>query len=176
MAVTVFGVLLTWSHVVVVLRVLIVETGVSLMELNCLSPVILLRIVDLGELTYVVETMLSHQLVSIAVIFQVTTPCEKLSMWDCIPVEVITVTHKSHVNHSCVDLSLLIVTMDVECLHLCRRFVYISPLMTSENGSSYSVASLSVMAYSQLSDLSLCLLPWSDSGQPFLCGPQSSGR
>ena len=50
-----------------------------------------------------------------------------------------------------------------------------SILMISENGSSYSVASLPVVASSQLSDLSLCLLLWSDSGQPFLCGPQSSG-
>ena len=63
----------------------------------------------------------------------------------------------------------------------CRRFVYVdvctnSILMTIENGSSYSVASLPVFAYSQLSDLSLCLLPWSDSGQPWLCEPQSSGR
>ena len=51
-----------------------------------------------------------------------------------------------------------------------------SILMTIENGSSYSVASLPVFASSQLSDLSLCLFPWSDSGQPFLYGPQSSGE
>ena len=68
-----------------------------------------------------------------------------------------------------------------KCIHFCRRFVYVdvcnnSILMTSENGSSYSVASLPVFAFSQLSDLSLCLLPWSDSGQPFVCGPQSSGK
>ena len=68
-----------------------------------------------------------------------------------------------------------------KCIRFCRRFVYVdlcnnSILMTIENGSSYSVASLPVFAYSQLSDLSLCLLPWSDSGQPFLCEPQSSGR
>ena len=25
-------------------------------------------------------------------------------------------------------------------------------------------------------DVPLCLLPWLDSGQPFLCGPQSSGE
>ena len=55
-------------------------------------------------------------------------------------------------------------------MDLCNNSI----LMTSENGSSYSVASLSVMAYSQLSDLSLRLLPWSDSGQPFLYGHQSS--
>ena len=51
-----------------------------------------------------------------------------------------------------------------------------SILVTSENGSSYSVASLPVVASSQLSDLSLCLLHGSDSGQPFLCEPQSCGR
>ena len=73
------------------------------------------------------------------------------------------------------------ITATHKCIHFCRRFVYVdvwnnSILVTSENGSSYSVASLPVVASSQLSDLSLCLLPWSDSGQPFLCGPQSSGR
>ena len=72
-------------------------------------------------------------------------------------------------------------TAHTKCIHFCRRFVYMdicnnSILMTSENGSSYSVASLPVMASSQLSDLSLCLFPWSDSGQPWLCEPQSSGR
>ena len=33
MVVTVFSAILTWTHVVVVLRVLIVETGISMMEL-----------------------------------------------------------------------------------------------------------------------------------------------
>ena len=48
------------------------ETGISLMELDCLSleMVISMSIVVLRELTYVVGTMLTHQLlVSIAVIF-----------------------------------------------------------------------------------------------------------
>ena len=70
---TVFSVILTWEHVVVVLRVSIVETGISLMELDCNSlmvVVISMRSVKLRELTYVVGTMLTHQLVSIAVIFQ----------------------------------------------------------------------------------------------------------
>ena len=35
--VTVFIVTLTWTHVVLVLMVLIVETGISLMELDCHS-------------------------------------------------------------------------------------------------------------------------------------------
>ena len=64
------SVLLTLKHVVVVLMVLIVETGISLMELDCHSPLLSLRAVVLRELIYVVGTMLPHQLVSIAVIFQ----------------------------------------------------------------------------------------------------------
>ena len=45
-----------------------------------------------------------------------------------------------------------------KCIRFCRRFGYVdvcnnSILMTSENGSSYSVASLPVMASSQLSEL-----------------------
>ena len=52
--ITVYSVTLTCSHVVVVLMANIVETGISLMELNCrsLEMVILLRIVELNELTY----------------------------------------------------------------------------------------------------------------------------
>ena len=48
----------------VILRVHIVETGISLMELlDCHSLVIYDRLVDIRELTYVVRTMLTHQLV-----------------------------------------------------------------------------------------------------------------
>ena len=71
--VTVFSVSLTWLHVAVVLRVNIVATGISLMKLDCLSIHLMLvsmRLVLLRELTYVVTLMLTHQLVSIAVIFQ----------------------------------------------------------------------------------------------------------
>ena len=52
--------------------VLIVETGISLIELDCrsLDVVISMRVVILRELIYVVGTVLTHQLVSIAVIFQ----------------------------------------------------------------------------------------------------------
>ena len=46
------------------------ETSFSLMELDCLSLEISLSIAKLKELVFVVETILSHQLVSIAVIFQ----------------------------------------------------------------------------------------------------------
>ena len=50
-----------------------------------------------------------------------------------------------------------------------------------ENGSNDSLAvagsdALLVSGGCQLSDLSLCLLHGSDSVQPFLCGPQSSGK
>ena len=69
--VIVLGVSLTWAHVVVVLRVSIVETGISSTELDCqsLEVVISMRIVMIRELTFVVETILAHQPVSIAVIF-----------------------------------------------------------------------------------------------------------
>ena len=54
--------------------VLIVETVISLMELDCLLLHLMLipmRLVYLWELTYIVYTvMLTHQLVSIAVKFQ----------------------------------------------------------------------------------------------------------
>ena len=73
--------------VVVVLRVTIVETDISLMELDCHCFMVVagifclveldclmlvsLSVVVLRELTYVVTLMLTHQLlVSIAVIFQ----------------------------------------------------------------------------------------------------------
>ena len=93
---TLFSVLLTWGDVVLVVRVLIVGTGISLMELDWDSLMISLCIAELRLFTYVVETMLTHQLVSIAVIFQLmlsmmilTSQLETQSMWDCIlPVEV----------------------------------------------------------------------------------------
>ena len=69
--VTVFSVSLTIMDVVVLLRVTIVETGISLMELDCLSEevVISMRVVVLRELIYVVGTIPPHQLVYITVIF-----------------------------------------------------------------------------------------------------------
>ena len=70
--VKVFTVSLTWTLVVLVELVLIVETGISLMELDCHSQdmVISLRVVVLRVFTYFVVTIPPHQLVSIAVIFQ----------------------------------------------------------------------------------------------------------
>ena len=72
----------------------IVETGISLMKLDChsLEVVILLRLVELNKLTYVVTTMLTHHLVYIAVIFQLIRSMlimrERQSMLDCMPLEV----------------------------------------------------------------------------------------
>ena len=65
-----------------VVRVFIVETGISLMELHChsLEKVVYMSNVKLNELTYVVGTMLTHYLVYIAVIFQLM-----LSMMRLIP-------------------------------------------------------------------------------------------
>ena len=86
-----------------VIRVSIVETGISLMEIDChsLMVVISMSFVYLRELTYVVGTMLTHQLASIAVIFQLmlsmmllTPHKETQSMWDCIlPVEVLILSY-----------------------------------------------------------------------------------
>ena len=47
------------------------------------------------------------------------------------------------------------------------------------SGDGYSFSAVVVSSYSgggQLSDLSFCLLHGPDSGQPFLCEPQSSGH
>ena len=102
MVVTVFSVSLTWTHVVLVLRVVIVETSISLMELlDCyfLMVVISMGIVELRELTYIVETMLSHQLVSIAVLLMSMMILTVQSMWDCIlPVEVRSTITLAHTN------------------------------------------------------------------------------
>ena len=73
MMITVYSVTLTWAHVVAVLMVNIVETGISLMELDCHSRhlvVVFMKLVEINELTYVVTTMLTHHLVYIAVILQ----------------------------------------------------------------------------------------------------------
>ena len=61
------------AHVVVYIRVAIVETGISLLEIDCnslIEMVISLSNVKLRELAYVVGTVPPHQLVSIAVRFQ----------------------------------------------------------------------------------------------------------
>ena len=79
--VTVFSVTLTWRHVVVELRVPIVETGTSLMEIDCYSQwmlVISMNIVMLRELSFVIVTMLVGQLGSIVVLLlsMVTIYCK----------------------------------------------------------------------------------------------------
>ena len=65
-----YSVTLTWGHVAVVNKVLIVETGSSLLELDCHSQEmeIFMKVVELKELNYVVSTLPTHQLVSIAVL------------------------------------------------------------------------------------------------------------
>ena len=70
-------------------RVSIVETGISLMELDYNSLVISMSLVQLRQLPFVV--LLLDQLVYIAVILQLllsmmilTNLWEKQSMWDCI--------------------------------------------------------------------------------------------
>ena len=72
--VTVYSVTLTCACVVAGIRVqTILETGISLMELGWDSPVevvIFFSFVELRELSYIVETMLSHHLVYITVRFQ----------------------------------------------------------------------------------------------------------
>ena len=65
MVVTVFSVR---AHAVVVLRVSIVETGISLMELDCHSLEISSSLVELRELLYIVETIPPHHLVFIVAV------------------------------------------------------------------------------------------------------------
>ena len=70
------SVTLTFRHVALLLRVYIVQTGISLMELDWDSPVmvvIYIRFVELRELTSFVGIIFSHHLVYIAVKFQLMT-------------------------------------------------------------------------------------------------------
>ena len=69
-----FTVTLTWTHVVVDFMVPIVETGTSLMEIECHSLIIIilllyLRLVQFRELIFVVPLLL-NQMVSIVVILK----------------------------------------------------------------------------------------------------------
>ena len=65
------------------LRVYIVETGLLLVVIrDCLFPmrmVIFMSNVELNELIYVVETMLTHHLVYIAVLFQLLLSMMKMT-------------------------------------------------------------------------------------------------
>ena len=73
LVVKVLSVSLTWTHVVLVVKVAIVETGISisLMEIDCRSLILMLIPLRFVEVRYVVTLVLTHQLlVSIAVIFQ----------------------------------------------------------------------------------------------------------
>ena len=75
----------------------------------------------------------------------------------------IATLNMSYVNIANVALSLLLFLLYSQCEYedFVDCFLYFL-VMVSGGGS--------------LSDLSLCLLHGSDSGQPFLCGPQSSGK
>ena len=148
--------------------VLIVETGISLMEIG--SDITQNR--DAGR----VALRRSNNAISPVGIYRCRIPTNAVHSYrsnpvrDTVYVGLYTASGGKIYNN----------TATHKCIHFCRRFVYVdvcnnSILMTSENGSSYSVSSLPVVASSQLSDLSLCLLPWSVSGQPFVCGPQSIG-
>ena len=91
MTTTLFSVTLTWSHVVVQFRVPTVEIGTSQMEIDCQSMALSTNVVSRRKLSSIVEVPPLH-LVSIAVIFQLMLSMimvwERLSMWDCMPVEV----------------------------------------------------------------------------------------
>ena len=75
MALTVYSVIVNCGIAAVVLRATFVETGSSLIELNCYSLEMVLGFIKtkmLKELTFVVATWLPHQLVYIAVTFHTT--------------------------------------------------------------------------------------------------------
>ena len=84
--------------------------------IECHSLVISMRLVELRELNYVVVTMLTHQLVSITVIFQL-----KLSMMvdnsvrATVYVGLYTASGGMFYNN----------TGAHKCIHFCRRFVYV---------------------------------------------------
>ena len=67
------------------------ETGIFLMELDCHSmDITYMRLVDLNQLGYVIDTVVTHHLAYIAVIFQLmpfimimTSLGETQSMLDC---------------------------------------------------------------------------------------------
>ena len=84
----------TWSHAVVKVRVLTVETGTFLMESDCnliLALLTYMSLVQLSELSCIVGTIMPH-LVYIAVLLRpmqsIMTMVERLCMQDCMLVEV----------------------------------------------------------------------------------------
>ena len=99
MVVTLYSATLTWTHAVVWLRVLTVETGTSLMEADCnllTHTYTCMSSVELSELTCVIGTIVTHLVyiaallrpIQSAVIISQTTQHGRLCMQDCMPVEV----------------------------------------------------------------------------------------
>ena len=90
MVITVYSVTLTWTRVVLGLRVHIVETGFVLVysEERLMNQAIFMRFMDLRELTYVVGTIVTCHLVYIVVTLQLMLSMmimtENQSMWDSI--------------------------------------------------------------------------------------------
>ena len=86
-----YSVTLTWSHAVVVVRVLTVETGSSPMETDCHFLVMCMRVVVLNECLCDTQAVVAH-LVYIVVILRllqsIIMMAMRLCMLDCIPVEV----------------------------------------------------------------------------------------
>ena len=67
---TAFNVLVNWKVAVTIIQVSLLQTGFSLMKLDCNFLVIIyIRVVKLTELTYVAITWPIHQLAYIAVEF-----------------------------------------------------------------------------------------------------------
>ena len=100
--ITVFSVTLTWPHVVAVLKVTAVDTGISLMGLYYLTlppPLLLERVVELRELSCVIIIMLSqssHQVYTAVILLSMMLMDlqEISSMWECISdVEIIVVNN-----------------------------------------------------------------------------------
>ena len=99
MIVTMYNATLTWSHAVIELMVLTVETGTSLMEADCYLVFMMITCmsgVKLSELNCIVGAMLAH-LAYITVLLRpmqstvmiTQTPQHgRLCMQDCMPVEV----------------------------------------------------------------------------------------
>ena len=89
MVVTAYTATLTYTHAVVLIRVLTVETGMPLVaEEHCYFMVTYMSSMKVSESTCVVGTMLTHQVYAVVLLRPVRSVVGRLSMWDCIPVEV----------------------------------------------------------------------------------------
>ena len=102
--ITVFSVTLTWPHVVAVLKVTAVDTGISLMGLYYLTlppPLLLERLVELREWSCVVIIIImlsqsSHQVYTAVILLSMMLMDlqEISSIWECISeMEIIVVNN-----------------------------------------------------------------------------------